>query len=163
MEFHVDRGEPTLPWLETMLLWSMRAWVIGSRRKIPVERQIEEVFDRIGAGDAVGALFGFMWVVGHGALRTLNVECVCNPGISADERCLLDVIALHQHRRSFEAMVLLRSLLAPRAALAAADSAARLTAALTDANRFLASPQLPTTRHVFTGPTPLPTWSATVH
>ena len=32
-----------------ILLWTMRAWVIGITQKIPVEEQIQDAFNRIGA------------------------------------------------------------------------------------------------------------------
>ena len=42
----IEQGERAdLFFLENLLLWSMRAWVVGLRRRIPVEERIAEVFD----------------------------------------------------------------------------------------------------------------------
>jgi hypothetical protein len=126
----------------------MRAWVLGITEKIPVEEQIQDVFTRIGAPDATGQLFGFMWVLGQGAHRTLAVDCVCKPHVTGDERALLDVLTLSQHGRAFEALLLLRSMVKPNAALAAHDSAARVTAALSAAGRILQPRELETAQYV---------------
>ena len=140
----IDHGERAgLPMLENVLLWSMRAWTIGLRRGIPVEERIEELFAKIGAPEAAGQLYGFIWIVGHCASRTIEVDCVCAPRISADERCLLDVLALTQHGRSADAAALLASLVAGRAAAAAAASAQQITVALSASGRFLSLRPLP--------------------
>ena len=136
-----------LPQLEQLLLYSMRAWVIGFCRGLPIAERLDEVFAVIGAPDAAAHLCGFMWAVGHGARRLLAVDCVCRAEVSEDERRLLDVLALAQAGRSLEAVLLLRSLITPPAALAAGDSATRLGAALAAAGRTLSPRPLPTTRY----------------
>ena len=133
---HDERAD--LPMLENALLWSMRAWTIGLTRGIPVEERIDELFARIGAPAAAGQLYGFMWIIGHCAARALEVDCVCNPRISADERRLLDILALTQHGRAAEAQALLASLVSGQAAAAAAASAQQITAILATSGRFLA-------------------------
>jgi hypothetical protein len=138
----------SLPHLDGVLLWTMRAWVVGITEKIPVEEQIQDAFAKIGAPDASGQLFGFMWVLSHGARRMLNVDCVCKQHVSTDERCLLDILALSQQGRSFEALLLLRSMVSAGAATAAHDGAARVTAALTAAGRILQPRNLETARYV---------------
>ena len=147
MDETVDDERASLPYLEQLLLWSMRAWVIGFCRGLPVEERLEAAFAGVGAPAAAAHLYGFMWALGHGARRLLAVDCVCRPQVSADERCLLDILALHQAGRSLEAVLLLRSLATPAAALAAGDSAARLGAALATAGRFLSPRALPTARY----------------
>jgi hypothetical protein len=138
---HDERSE--LSMLQSVLLWSMRAWAVGSRRGIPVEERIEEVFATIGAPQAAGHIYAFIWIVGHCATRMVEVDCVCNPRISADERCLLEILALAQHGRSSEALVLLRSLISDEAAAAAADSAQLVMNALTACGQLLAPPPPP--------------------
>ncbi len=59
----------------------------------------------LGAPDATGQLYAFMWILSQGASRMLNVDCVCQQSLSRDERLLLDILALSQHKRTFEAMV----------------------------------------------------------
>ena len=135
---HDERAD--LPMLENALLWSMRAWTIGVSRSIPVEERIDALFATIGAPDAAGHLYGFIWIIGHCATRAVEVACVCNPRISADEHSLLDILALTQHGRSTEAQGLLGSLVSGQAAAAAAASARQITAILTASGRFLARP-----------------------
>src|ERR1700722_19838410 len=95
---------------ERIALWTMRAWVIGITQKIPVEEQIQDAFQRIGAPDATGQLYAFMWILSQGASRMLDVDCASSPRISADERALLYILALSHQDRTFEAMILLRSM-----------------------------------------------------
>jgi hypothetical protein len=134
---------------EGILLWSMRAWVIGITQKIPVEEQIQDAFNRIGAPDATGQLSGFMWILSQGANRMLNVDCVCQNSISRDERILLDILALSQHKRTFEAMVMLRSLVRRSSAVAAAESAVKVMSSLSAAKFTLPVRSMETTRHAF--------------
>jgi len=136
-----------LPHLEQLLLYLIRAWVIGFCRGLPIAERLDEVFAMIGAPEAAAHLYGFMWAVGHGARRLLAVDCVCRPEVSEDERRLLDVLALAQAGRSLEAVLLLRSLITPPAALAAGDSASRLGQALAAAGRTLSPRTLQTTRY----------------
>ena len=143
MCFTIEEGERAdLFFLENLLLWPMRAWVVGLRRRIPVEERIEEVFTKISAADAAGEMYGFMWTLGHCASRTIEIGCVCNPKITADERCLIAILALVQHGRSAEALIVLRSLFTANAAVVAIDSAQRLMTCLTAAGRIL-SPRRP--------------------
>jgi hypothetical protein len=133
---HDERADLSVP--ENVLLWSMRAWTIGLRRGVPVDERIEEIFAKIGAPSAAGQLYGFIWIIGHCATRAIEVDCVCNPRIRADEHRLLDILALSQHGRSADALALLRSLVPAEAApAAAAASAQRIMAALTASGCFL--------------------------
>ena len=146
-----------LPHLEQLLLYSIRVWVIGFCRGLPIAERLDEVFAMIGAPEAAAHLCGFMWAVGHGARRLLAVDCVCRAEVSEDERRLLDVLALAQAGRSLEAVLLLRSLITPPAALAAGDSAARLGSALAAAGRTLSPRSLPTTRYALADEDKAPT------
>ncbi len=145
----INRPLPSLPCVDCVLLWTMRAWVMGITQKIPVEEQIRDAFAKIGAPGAASQLFGFMWVLGQRANRQLAVDCVCNPRISDDERALLEILALYQQGRSFEAMIVLRSMVDPKSAQAAAESAQSVAAALTAARRFLSAPALSTRQYAF--------------
>lgn len=62
--------------LEGVLLWTMRAWVIGIVEKIPVEEQICDAFAKLGAPAAATQLYEFMWVLSQGAARTIDVDCL---------------------------------------------------------------------------------------
>jgi hypothetical protein len=133
-----------LPPLEQVLLWCMRAWVIGFSRKIEVGPRIARMCAALQVPEAAGYLDGAMWAVGHGARRPVGIHCVCCEGLSADERLLLEVLELHQDERSQRAERLLRTLLRPAAAQAASDSAGRLVAALNAAgHRLAADPPFP--------------------
>ncbi len=139
-----------LPRRERILLWTMRAWVMGITEKIPVEEQIHDAFSRVGAPDATGQLFGFMWILSHGASRRIDVDCVCGQRISADERRLLDILALCQENRTFEAVALLRTMVTTGpVAVAAAESAGRVAGALSAAGFLLPPHPLETTRYMF--------------
>jgi hypothetical protein len=136
---------------ERVLLWTMRAWVIGITQKIPVEEQIEDAFRRIGAPDATGQLYGLMWILSQGACRMLDVDCVCAKTVSGDERTLLDILALSQQGRTFEAMILLRTMVKSTRALAVADCASSLVQALSAAGFALPVRTLETNRYAFAG------------
>lgn len=134
---------------ERIALWTMRAWVIGITQKIPVEEQIQEAFQRVGAPDATGQLYAFMWILSQGACRILDVDCVCSTSISSDERALLDILALSQHGRSFEAMILLRSMVKSTRALATADCASAFVRTLSAAGFHLPVRTLQTGQYAF--------------
>ena len=136
-----------LPVAENALLWCMRAWVVGLHREIGAERRIEDVLAQLGAPDAAGSLFGFMWALRHGAVRTIGVECACQPRVSADERALLAVFSLAQEGQSLEAMLALRGLVSASAAKAAWLSAEGVAGALLRAGKRLARPASATARY----------------
>lgn len=129
-----------LPITEGTLLWSMRAWAVSSRHSIEPERRIAKVLARLGAPDASEYLFGFMFALLHGAVRPICVRCPCQPRISSDEHALLDVFALAQEAQSFEAMLVLRGLIAPAAASAAYRSAEGVSGALVQSGLLLKTP-----------------------
>jgi hypothetical protein len=130
------------------VLWCIRAWVIGTCRATPVAADIAEVLDGLGAADAADSLTAFLWVVGLRTSRRLSIACVCNRGMEADERVLLDVVALYQAGRNIEAMSLLRSVLPPEAALAAREPVTRLASILSSAGHVLAPPGCPAIRQM---------------
>jgi hypothetical protein len=129
------------------LLWSIRAWVFGVCRDIPVDGRIRDVLAGIGAPAAADPLLGLLCVIGDGTSRRLRIACICDRGILPDERLLLDIISMYQYGRNVEAMFQLRSILGPRAALAARDSAARLASVLIASGHLLAPPGAPPVQH----------------
>ena len=142
-------GETALPALENALLWSMRAWVIGHCRSVDVTDRIDQVFVQFRAPTAARYLDAFMQTLCRGATRTLEVNCVCNPDVSADESALLDVYALQQAGYEEEARALLGRMTIRQAAAAGCDYAARLVLALNVAGHSL--PRMPAAlrRHAF--------------
>src|ERR1700760_2834107 len=134
---------------ERIALWTMRAWVIGITQKIPVEEQIQEAFGRVGAPDATGQLYAFMWILSQGACRMLDVDCVCSTNISGDERALLDILALFQHGRSFEAMFLRPSRVKTPGAVAPAECATDFVRALSAAGSPRPVRALETSQYAF--------------
>lgn len=126
-----------LPPSEGALLWSMRAWVVGQHRGVQAEARAAEALACLGAPDAADYLFGFMFALRHGALRTIAVDCPCRPLVSGDERALLGVFALAQEDQSFEAILSLRTLVTSGAARAAYCSAEGVAHALIRAGRWL--------------------------
>ncbi len=129
-----------LPELENALIWCMRAWVIGHCNHRKVSDGIESVFAALGVASAVADLYGFMRVLSQGARRTVEVNCVCYPDVSADERLLLDVFALQQNEDHEDAYAVMSHLMTERAAMAACDRAQRLALALAAAGRILPAP-----------------------
>ncbi len=67
-----------------------------------------------------------MAVIAGGAARVIDVACVCHEETSADERTILDVIALFQAGDTLETPLMLRSFLTPQAALSVAPLIERL-------------------------------------
>lgn len=136
---HVANDAPrgALPPLENALLWTMQAWVVGFCRGSDVAKRIADVYGELGAPEAAGYLDGFMWVLSQGATRLLEVNCVCCDTVSADERALLDVLALLQEEQEGEALALLATMAMPGAALAARSSALRLVRMLNGAGHQL--------------------------
>lgn len=152
-----------LPPLENALLWSMRVWVIGHCRTLDVADRIHQVFTRLHAPAATSYLDAFMQTLCRGATRTLEVNCVCNPEVSADESDLLDIYALQQARYEDEAQALLGRMTTRNAAAAGCDYAARVVLALNVAGHSL--PRMPAAlrRHAFLHHATAGAASASVH
>jgi hypothetical protein len=158
-----DAPRSTLPLLDNALLWTMQAWVVGQCRGGDVAKRIADVYADLGAPEAAGYLDGFMWVLSQGAIRLLEVNCVCCDTVSADERALLDVFALVQEAQEGEALALLGTMAMPGAALAARSSALRLVAALNEAGQCLPESGAALRRHLLVPPPgrlamPMPGW-----
>lgn len=126
-----------LPDAENALLWATRAWVIGHCRRVDVTARIEAVLARLGAAEAAHDLNRFMSALRQGALRTIEINCVCHPEVSIDERMLLDVFALQQQEDHDDAYAILSCLLTERASVAACESAQRVGLSLAAAGRDL--------------------------
>lgn len=122
------------------VLWAIRAWVIGTCRDVPVQAQIRAALAPAAPASAAEALIAFMQAVGAGAHRKLTIACVCEPGTGADERLLLDVVALCQRHRRLQALTLLRTVLTPQATAQALDCAIALAAVLTTAGTWMDPP-----------------------
>lgn len=132
-----------LPSLDNALLWTMRAWVLGVCRKRDTVEQIHHVFQSLGAPEGGHQLDRFMRALSHGARRSLEVHCVCNPQVSADEVSLLTVFRLQQEERHEEAFETLSALTAEFAAIAGCDSANRIAIALAECGQLLSAPPPP--------------------
>ena len=82
-----------------------------------------------------------MWALSQRTRRTIEVNCVCYPDVSADERLLLDAFALQQQENHEDAYAILNHLMMERAAVIASDRAHRLALALAGAGRVLPVPR----------------------
>ncbi len=138
-----------LPMIEAALLWSMRAWVIGHCRGVDVAGRIGTMFTQLEAPRAADYLDGFMQTLCRSATRTLEVNCVCYPTLSADEAALLDVHALQQLGYEDEAYAVLRRMLTHAGAVTGCDRSARLTLLLTAAGHSLPRTADAVRRHAF--------------
>lgn len=147
---------PDLPLPETVLLWSMRTWLAGHRRGVPVEHHIDAVFAALGAPGATGYLSGLMWALAHGAAREIALHRPYCPHVGEDEQALLDVFALTQDRQGFERVLLLRGLFGPAAALAAGESASGVVRQCNRAGLFFTPAYAPVRRHAMPHGTPWP-------
>ncbi|MGD9615532.1 MAG: hypothetical protein AB7H90_09025 [Alphaproteobacteria bacterium] len=143
----------TLPLPDRLVIWAIRAWVIGPKRRLDTAEPMRAAFGKYGIPEAAYLIDGLMSVVACGALRPLTVECVCHDPISDDERVLLAAAALHQDGRGFEARFLLRTMLSPTASNGAGEILDRLGALLADAGLTLFRWPPRTERYVL-GPAP---------
>ncbi len=130
-----------LPVEQGVLLWCMRALVIEMKRGLVADRPADELLAALGAPSASPCLKAFMSALSRGCTRLIEVQCVCCRRISPDERALLDVLALSQAMRPFEALLLLRGFMTQVGADAALGSAEEIGLALAQAGRFLPEPE----------------------
>ncbi len=126
-----------LPTLEGLLLWTMRAWVIGHCHGRNVGQAIHNVFTRLGAPEAAQALDDFMSTLGAGARRMLEVNCTCHPELTGDERSLLRALVFEQYEAPDDAYAMLATMVTEQAATAACSSAGRLVCSLVMAGHAL--------------------------
>lgn len=138
-----------LPLSDRLVVWAIRAWVIGLRRRIDAGEPIRAAFGKYGIPEAAYLIDGLMSVVACGASRTLAIECVCHDAISEDERVLLAAASLHQDGRGFEARFLLRTILSPTASGGAGEILDRLGVLLAGAGLRLYRWPPETERYVF--------------
>lgn len=122
---------------EQLTLWAMRIWVVGLKRRQPVDGVLSAAMARAGAPDAVGLVDELMAIVGYGALRTVSIECACRSVISGDECLLLRALAMHQLGRVAEGRSVLAGLLGPTAVRCASDVMVRLAGVLSGAGIVL--------------------------
>ena len=134
---------------DRLLLWGMRAWVIGLKQRIDVAEPMRVAFDRFGIPDAVELVDALMSIIACGATRVLDIECVCHKAISEDEKRLLIAASLHQNGSSFEARFILRSILSSAASRAAAELLDRLGKVFRDGSLRLSIWPMETERLVF--------------
>jgi hypothetical protein len=127
-----------LPTLENALLWTMRAWVIGRCYNRDTAGRIDDVFHKLGVAAGARHLDGFMTALSRGALRSLEVNCVCHPAVSDDEAALLEIFALQQQERHEGAFEVLAAMATEVTAIDGCDSANRLVIALGEAGHDLA-------------------------
>ena len=117
---------------EKLIVWAMRVWVVGARERIGVDEVLRGSFARAGVPQGLAVLDNMMAVIAAGAARTIDISCVCDDRVSADERRILDVIALFQSGDTLETPLLLRSFLTPSAAASASQLIERLARILAD-------------------------------
>lgn len=127
-----DVSAPPSTRAETLVLWAIRAWVAGHRHDIPVMPNLRTGFRDEGAPAAAEAVDDLMGFIGRGAGRTIRVNCPRCRQVTADERLLLDMIALHQQGETLWAPFLVRAILTPAAARLCGPLFAALAEALRD-------------------------------
>lgn len=147
-----DPGAPPLTRAETLVLWAIRAWVAGHRHDLAVLPNLRTAFRNEGAPAAAEAVDDLMAHIGHGAGRTIQVNCPRCRQVTDDERLLMDVIALHQEGETQWAPFLVRAILTPEATRASAPLFEALARALSHGGILLPTVTGPESR---TGETPV--------
>jgi hypothetical protein len=151
--FHDARATVSIE--RSVLLWCMRLRMVGSRRPLCAQAQIDEALTRLGAPEAVPDFEQFLHVMATDSLRALDIHCVCWRSVGQDELAVLDVLALAQERLAMETLMVLRGLLPPAAAMRARHHAEQVGAALARAGWFLDAPG-PALRHFAMGTEAVP-------
>jgi hypothetical protein len=146
-------ADHSLPYPERLLLWSLRAWVVGMRQRLDALVPIRSAFDQADAPAAAELVDALMSVIACGATRVLTVECVCHKGASEDESRLLVPATLHQAGRGREARFVLRDMLAPAASGDASELLDRIGSALATAGLRLSRIPGATQRFAFASET----------
>jgi hypothetical protein len=155
---HHARLRDNLPELEKAILWTMRAWVLGHCRRRPVDERIQTVFDYLNASEAAFHLGRFMLALSHGALRSIEVNCVCNEVVSADEATLLEIFSFQQREQHEDAFERMSALVTEFAAIAGCDHANRTAIVLAEANQmFSSTPRPGPAKHPWSGLSATPT------
>ena len=132
----LDERAALLP-AQGVLLWSMRAWVLGLMRSTDMGARIRGAFAGVDAAEAAAGLSGFMEALDEGGIRTVDVGRMCDPKISADERLLLGAFASVQAGRTADAARVLRGMAAARSVAVLLDRAEDVASALMDAGLVL--------------------------
>lgn len=125
-----------LPPAQGVILWSMRAWVLGLARDTDMTVRIRGAFDGVDAPDAAGDLIAFMEALDAAGTRTIDVERMCNPRLSADERLLLDVFARIAAGNAAAAARVLRGMVTTRGVSASLTHAEAVASELVDAGHL---------------------------
>ena len=145
-----------LPIAQRALLWCMRMWVMQLRHGAETQERVDNMLGQLGAPAATPHLQSLMLTLVQGTTRELEVLCVCQTEVAADERALLDVLSLAQARRSLDALLALQSILPAQDAGAALHSAEEIGVLLAQAGRFLPAPD-ENERRFARAPGPMPT------
>lgn len=143
-----------LPFAEQLVLWALRLSVVGLKTGAPVDHPVQLAFRKVGAEAAAERISLLTRIVGFGAERRVQIGVPCAFTVTADERRILDMVAIGQLGRAGGAggtvsgTLMLRDMLSPAACRAAAGLCAELGGMLGRAGVVLPSPQRP--------PRPLP-------
>ncbi|PCI34265.1 MAG: hypothetical protein COB54_00255 [Alphaproteobacteria bacterium] len=95
---------------EQLLLWSIRTWVMGMKRKTDFKTELERAYQAYGIPDASTLLDLFMYCLSFGANRSIDIRCRLNGSISPDELTLLNIMANCQQGKTDLAGCLLADL-----------------------------------------------------
>jgi hypothetical protein len=156
---------PALPPADRLLLWAIRVWVIGLKRRLDIDAETRAACARFGVPDAVELVDGLMSILACGATQVLCIECVCHPRLTEDEARLLRAAALHQANRGFEARFLLRAMLTAEASRDAGEILDRIGLVFAARGLRLSRGGADTERFVFGGDSesPPPVVRPTLH
>lgn len=129
-----------LPLAPRALLWCLRMQAMQLRHDADTQARVDAMLGQLGAPMAGPPLRRFVLALLHGPARELHVLCVCQTEVVADERALLDLVALAQAQRPLDAFLVLRDVLPAADAGTALHDADGIGAALAQAGRVLPAP-----------------------
>lgn len=92
---HVESSD--IPFGERLLLWSLRMWVRAYVRRYNDHPLLQNGFKLAGAPAAYLALDDLMSVFATASTSSMDIRCPNCSEISADEHCLLTLVAEFQH------------------------------------------------------------------
>jgi len=136
----------SLPFAEQLVLWALRLSVVGLKTGAPTEHPVLLAFRKVGAEAAAERIGLLTRIIGFGAERRVQIGVPCAFTVTADERRILDLVAIGQSGVS--GTLMLRGMLSPAACRAAAGLCGDLGGVLAEAGVLLQRPAAP--------PRPLP-------
>ena len=111
---------------QRFLLWAIRQWVWTLKSKDEGHATLRDGFRQAGLEDGYFVIDELLAVLGSAAIKSIDIRCPRCPGISADEKALIAVIAALQKDDTSTSTGLLEGWLPPSVVWLAQRPAAQL-------------------------------------